>query len=139
MSETGFEVGSTYENEKGTYEVLSIDERKDTMVIKWESGEEVSTAIGFQRRIIKRMRHEAEIAKFGRAVSESGVRIAALEPSSALVAGVALRLQKPWQGFQPAYGRDRPGNLLERPFITHKVVHRDTVFVSVPSRHQGHQ
>ena len=65
MSETGFEVGSTYENEKGAYEVLSIDEQRDTMVIKWESGEEVATAIGFQKRILQRMLHDAEVAKFG--------------------------------------------------------------------------
>ncbi len=62
MSEIGFEVGNTYENEKGIYEVLSIDERSDTMVIKWESGEEATTAIDLQRRIIERIRYEREAA-----------------------------------------------------------------------------
>lgn len=65
MDEIKFEVGSTYENEKGTYEVLTVDENTDSMVIRWESGEEVTTAIGFQRRIIERMRYEVEAAKAG--------------------------------------------------------------------------
>jgi len=60
-----FEIGSTHENEKGTYEVLSMDERKDVMVIKWESGEEATTAISFQRRIIERVQAELEAAKTG--------------------------------------------------------------------------
>lgn len=60
-----FEIGSTHENEKGTYEVLSMDERKDVMVIKWESGEEATTAISFQKRIIERVQVEREAAKNG--------------------------------------------------------------------------
>jgi hypothetical protein len=60
-----FEVGGTHENEKGTYEVLSMDEGNDAMVIKWESGEEATTAISFQRRILERMHAEREAAKTG--------------------------------------------------------------------------
>jgi hypothetical protein len=60
-----FEVGSTHENEKGAYEVLSMDERRDVMVIKWQTGEEATTAISFQRRIIERVQAEREAKKNG--------------------------------------------------------------------------
>ena len=62
MNEVRFRVGNTYENEKGIYEVLSLDERSDAMAIKWESGEEVATTMAFQRRIIERRRIEFEAA-----------------------------------------------------------------------------
>ncbi|MDY6989655.1 MAG: hypothetical protein SWQ30_16540 [Thermodesulfobacteriota bacterium] len=62
MNAVPFQVGNTYENEKGIYEVLSLDERNDAMAIKWESGEEVTTTIALQRGIIERRRFEFEAA-----------------------------------------------------------------------------
>ncbi|MFO8084385.1 MAG: hypothetical protein R6U27_08710 [Desulfobacterales bacterium] len=56
MNQIEFEVGGKYENMKGTYEVLSIND--ETMQIRWESGEEAVTEIDFQRRIIERMEFE---------------------------------------------------------------------------------
>lgn len=53
-----FEVGGTYTNEKGDFEVMSID--GDRMVIKWESGEEFESTVSFQRQIQKR-RYMAEV------------------------------------------------------------------------------
>ncbi len=63
MSEIEFNVGEEYVNEKGPYEVLSIDKKSHTMVIKWESGETKTTAIGFQRRILERIEIELEVAE----------------------------------------------------------------------------
>lgn len=51
-----FEVGQKYENMKGTYEVLSVE--GNTMRIRWESGEEISTTVSLQRQIIMRMKRE---------------------------------------------------------------------------------
>ena len=59
MEEIRFEVGGKYENMKGVYEVIAI--HKDSMDIRWESGEEISTPIDLQQRIIERMQHEKEI------------------------------------------------------------------------------
>jgi hypothetical protein len=58
MNQIEFEVGGKYENMKGVYEVLSMGE--DTMHIRWENGEEVTTEIDFQRRIIERMEFERQ-------------------------------------------------------------------------------
>lgn len=54
-----FEVGGKYENMKGVFEVIAI--RRDSMDIRWESGEEISTPIELQQRIIERMQHEKEM------------------------------------------------------------------------------
>ncbi len=56
MNQIEFEVGGRYENMKGIYEVLSIGD--DTMLIRWENGEEATTEIDFQKRIIERMDFE---------------------------------------------------------------------------------
>jgi hypothetical protein len=56
-----FEVGEKYENMKGVFEVIAI--RRDSMDIRWEDGEEISTPIALQQRIIERMRHEREMEK----------------------------------------------------------------------------
>ena len=53
-----FEVGATYENMKGGYEVVSI--RNDSMVIRWKDGTEVNTSVELQKRIIDRMAFEKE-------------------------------------------------------------------------------
>ncbi len=58
--EIKFEVGEKYENMKGAFEVIAI--RRDSMDIRWEDGEEISTPIDLQRRIIERMRFEKELA-----------------------------------------------------------------------------
>jgi len=58
MNQIEFEVGGKYENMKGTYEVLSIN--NDTMQIRWDTGEEAETDIDFQRRIIERMEFEQQ-------------------------------------------------------------------------------
>lgn len=58
MDQIEFEVGGKYENMKGTYEVLSIND--ETMQIRWETGEETETGIDFQRRIIERMEFEQQ-------------------------------------------------------------------------------
>jgi hypothetical protein len=62
MNEVAFEVGGTYENEKGVYEVVSIDENQNEMVIKWKDGKEFTTSIGLQWRILERRRIEREMA-----------------------------------------------------------------------------
>ena len=57
--EIKFEVGGKYENMKGEFEVIAI--RRDSMDIRWEDGEEISTSIDLQRRIIERMQFEKEL------------------------------------------------------------------------------
>jgi hypothetical protein len=57
--EIKFEIGEKYENMKGAFEVLAI--RRDSMDIRWEDGEEISTSIDLQRRIIERMQFEKEL------------------------------------------------------------------------------
>jgi hypothetical protein len=59
MEPIEFKVGEKYENVKGVYEVLSID--GDIMRIRWESGEEITTEIDFQKRIIERIQEEQEL------------------------------------------------------------------------------
>jgi hypothetical protein len=54
-----FEVGATYENMKGVYEVISI--QNDAMVIRWEDGNEVATPMDLQKRIIERMAYEEKL------------------------------------------------------------------------------
>ena len=51
--EVEFEVGQQYENRKGKYEVLEI--AGDDMLIRWDAGEEASTTMTMQRRIIDNM------------------------------------------------------------------------------------
>jgi len=58
-----FEVGSKYQNEKGVYEVLSIDKTEDVMVIQWESGKEIPTQISLQRRILERRQIQKDLAE----------------------------------------------------------------------------
>ena len=56
MTDVKFEVGKKYENMKGVYEVLSND--RNTMRIRWESGEEITTTMSLQSQIIERMKQE---------------------------------------------------------------------------------
>ncbi len=67
-----FVVGETYENEKGLFEVLSIE--RDAMVIQWESGESIETTVSFQRRIQERRRWERQMKEKRAAASSSKAR-----------------------------------------------------------------
>ncbi len=72
-------VGETYENEKGVFEVMSI--QRDVMVIKWESGESIETTVSFQRRIQERRRWEQELReKKAAAASAKSRRASARKP-----------------------------------------------------------
>jgi hypothetical protein len=51
-----FEVGETYRNNLGEYEVVSIDE--PDMTIKMEDGTVIETTVKLQRRILKRLKWE---------------------------------------------------------------------------------
>ena len=53
-----FEVGHKYENMKGVYEVISIND--GSMIILWENGEQISTSTDLQRRIIERIQREKQ-------------------------------------------------------------------------------
>lgn len=50
-----FRVGDQYENQKGVYEVISLDSAKKTMVIRWENGEEIESSLELQEKIIRNM------------------------------------------------------------------------------------
>ncbi len=54
-----FEVGAMYENMKGVYQVVSI--QNNSMVIRWNDGSEIVTPVELQKRIINRMAREEEI------------------------------------------------------------------------------
>ena len=58
MTHIEFEVGKKYENMKGVYEVLSID--RNTMQIRWENGDQITTTVTFQKRVIQRIQREQE-------------------------------------------------------------------------------
>jgi len=60
MNPITFEIGNRYENMKGSYEVLAVDD--NVMRIKWEDGEEITTSIIMQRRILERLEREREVA-----------------------------------------------------------------------------
>lgn len=60
IPEIEFSLNEQYENEKGVFTVVSIDD--DDMVIRWNNGEEVRTDIELQRRIQERRAFE-EIQK----------------------------------------------------------------------------
>ena len=51
-----FKVGHKYENMKGIYEVISIS--GDSMLIRWENGDQISTPMDLQRRIVERIQRE---------------------------------------------------------------------------------
>lgn len=55
-AEFEFVVGEKYENEKGPFEVMSME--KDEMLIRWKNGEEAQTSIEFQGRIQARRQWE---------------------------------------------------------------------------------
>lgn len=56
-----FQVGGTYANRKGSYEVVSLDPLAGRMVIRWvDSGETVESEIGLQARIWENMGWEEQ-------------------------------------------------------------------------------
>jgi hypothetical protein len=64
MDHVEFEVGKKYENMKGVYEVLSI--KRNAMRIRWDSGEEITTTVSLQSRIIMRMQQDEGKGKKGK-------------------------------------------------------------------------
>jgi hypothetical protein len=61
MRDIIFKIGQEYENRKGVYEVLDLND--DTMCIRWESGEEVTTPKDLQSRIIESIYQELTCIK----------------------------------------------------------------------------
>lgn len=66
-----FRPGERYENRKGLFEVISIE--GDAMRIRWDTGEEVSTSVAFQAKILDNMERE---------ITEAGSRKAGKTPRS---------------------------------------------------------
>lgn len=56
-----FEVGSTYKNMKGDFEVVSI--KGESMVIQWQDGSEITTTMAQQKRILNRLEREKSIRR----------------------------------------------------------------------------
>jgi hypothetical protein len=61
MTDIEFKVGQEHENMKGVYKVLAVN--RDTLCICWESGEEVTTTVALQNRIIERMQRERALIR----------------------------------------------------------------------------
>jgi hypothetical protein len=59
IAEIEFKVGESYSNEKGVFEVMSID--GDQIVIQFENGEKISSDIAMQRRIQDRRQWEQSV------------------------------------------------------------------------------
>ncbi len=94
-----FEVGKTYENMKGPFTVLSI--KGDEMTIRWDHGEQISTSVDLQRRIIERMEDEKEKAAKAKQKAKSG-------------AGRSQRSAKAFPGFQEDDFKDVVGGTVWR-------------------------
>ncbi|MBW1770412.1 MAG: hypothetical protein JRJ17_04485 [Deltaproteobacteria bacterium] len=61
MTDIEFKIGQEYENMKGVYKVLEVS--RDSMRICWESGEEVTTTVALQSRIVERVHHELALIR----------------------------------------------------------------------------
>jgi hypothetical protein len=93
QQEIKFEVDQQYENEKGIFTVVSL--KKNDMVIRWESGEEIQTTLELQttiqlRRQWEQYQREAKAAEALRAKNSSkaggnfvGLRPGDFKPSAA--------------------------------------------------------
>ena len=64
MTDIEFKIGQEHENMKGVYKVLAID--RDAMCICWEDGEEITTTVALQSRIIERMHQELALIRGNR-------------------------------------------------------------------------
>ncbi len=72
-AELEFVVGENYENEKGIFTVVSMG--RNEMVIRWESGEEISTDIELQRNIqARRLWEELQVENEAKAAKSGGVK-----------------------------------------------------------------
>ncbi len=67
-----FKVGQKYRNMKGVYEVVTI--KGNSMRIRWENGEEITSTLDLQQRIIERMEHELELKEAAKRPKPSGSR-----------------------------------------------------------------
>lgn len=63
MTKHRFNIGSTYENEKGPFRVLAI--QGEWMIIEWDDGKQMKAKIGIQEKIQERMEREALQQKTG--------------------------------------------------------------------------
>lgn len=79
-AEFEFTVGEKYENEKGSFKVMSIE--KDEMLIRWANGEEAQTSIEFQGRIQTRRQWEKTKQKATAAPAKPAPRKAKSSKSS---------------------------------------------------------
>jgi len=70
LKEIKFVVDEQYENEKGMFTVLSI--KKNDMVIRWESGEEIQTTVELQTTIQARRQWEQLQAEIKAAEAKKG-------------------------------------------------------------------
>jgi hypothetical protein len=61
MTDIEFKIGQEHENMKGVYKVLAIE--RDSMCICWEDGEEITTTVALQSRIIERMHQELALIR----------------------------------------------------------------------------
>jgi hypothetical protein len=61
MTDIEFKIGEEHENMKGAFKVLAVS--RDAIRICWESGEEATTTVAQQNRIIERMRHQLALMR----------------------------------------------------------------------------
>ena len=54
---------------KGAYDIVSI--RNNSMVIRWDDGNEAVTQVDLQKRIIERMAYEAEVRRQAEAATKA--------------------------------------------------------------------
>jgi hypothetical protein len=64
MNDIEFKVGQEHENMKGVYKVLAVN--RDTLCICWENGEEMTTTVALQNRIIERLQRERALIRSNR-------------------------------------------------------------------------
>lgn len=89
MHEVVFEVGEHYENRKGIYKVLAIE--GDVMQIRWKAGEEATTSVTMQSRIIGNMKQELEHPSPVKIPATRTKKSASLQPR---------RIQRSWSALQ---------------------------------------
>jgi hypothetical protein len=68
-----FQPGERYENRRGLFEVISVDE--NSMRIRWDTGEEIDTSVAFQAKILANMDREfaeASVQKRGKTPKSFG-------------------------------------------------------------------
>ena len=79
-----FTVGERYTNEKGEFEVISI--QREAMVIRWQDGTEITTDIQMQRRIQDRREWERQIQEKKEAAAAAESQRRASRPKRAKAA-----------------------------------------------------